>query len=159
MLLAAELAGGWGLALAFSPGGATLAAASQGSALTLLTGIDLAEEDTWRAAAGRLQTLALPGLPLKALAFVDEDLLVGGGFDCRPLVFRRDPGTGAWAFDRHLQGLRPGGAAGGRLADRVKLFEAAQVCVRVGGGWGLTRMRRQARKSSHALAHRHPPPP
>eukprot|EP00887_Chlorella_sp_A99_P007732 scaffold20.g7732.t1 len=121
---------GWGLAAAFSPRGGALAAASQGG-LTLLDGIDVRDPSTWEAAAATQQQLALPSLPLKALAFLSDSLLVGGGFDCRPQLFRR-AADGTWAFARQLSGLRlqqrggGGGAAAakGKLAGRIHMFES-----------------------------------
>ena len=114
-LLEAELPGGWGLALAFSPGGDTLAAASQASQLTLLCGIDLSDPASLDAAAagagGRLQHLRLPGLPLKCLAFLSDGLLAGGGFGCQPLLCARGPG-GTWRCARSLQGALQGGCRG-----------------------------------------------
>ena len=126
-LLRARLPGGWGLAAAWSPSGHTLAVASQGSQLTLLRGLDLSDpgalppgapdaagdaaEAAAAAAAGggaRLQHLPLPGLPLKCLAFLTDSLLVGGGFDFKPLLFARG-GGGDWQCQGYLQGGWVGG--------------------------------------------------
>ncbi len=111
-LLELPLAGGWGLAAAFSPGGGCLAVASQGSQLTLLSGIDLQDPASLDAAAaeaaGRVQHLALPCLPLKSLAFLSDGLLAGGGFDGCPVLCSRQ-GDGAWRYVRSLQGGRQEG--------------------------------------------------
>lgn len=106
-LLEVALPGGWGLAVAFSPSGNCLAAASQASQLTLLSGISLQDasslDATSAAASGRLQHLHLPGLPLKILAFLSEDLLAGGGFDCQPVLCTR-AADGQWRYARSLKG-------------------------------------------------------
>jgi hypothetical protein len=105
-LLELPLSGGWGVATAFSPSGACLAVTSQGSQLTLLTGIDLADPaslDAAAAASGRLQHLQLPGLPLKCLIFLSDSVLAAGGFDYHPLLFVRRT-DGQWQYVRSLQG-------------------------------------------------------
>lgn len=102
-LLEVALPGGWGLSLAFSPSGDCLVAASQASQLTLC-GIDLQEPLAAAAErAGRLQHLQLPGLPLKALTFLSDAVLAGGGFDCTPHLFARGA-DGSWGHACSLQG-------------------------------------------------------
>lgn len=129
-LLELPLAGGWGLAAAFSPSGDCLAAASQGSQLTLLSGIDLQDPASLDAAAaeaaGRLQHLALPCLPLKCLAFLSDGLLAGGGFDCRPVLCSRQ-GGGQWRYACSLQGGRS--AVQRLLAVRVQLVGEAACAL------------------------------
>lgn len=128
-LLELPLPGGWGLAVAFSPDGATLAATSQGSQLTLLPGLDLRDPVSLEpaAAAGRAQHLQLPALPLKCLAFLENAVLAGAGFDYHPLLFRRQA-DGQWQHAASLRGMRASssskaGAAASSLMARVKLFE------------------------------------
>lgn len=108
-LLEAE-GGGWVLAVGWSPSGDNLAFCCQNSILTLLTGLSLAEPSLAAAAAegsAQRQVLQLPGLPLKCLAFLSDSVLVAGGFDFRPLLFRRGA-DGQW---RELA-LQPGQCKG-----------------------------------------------
>jgi actin related protein 2/3 complex subunit 1A/1B len=139
-LLELPLPGGWGLAVAFSLDGATLAAASQASQLTLLPGLDLQDPASLgpAAAAGRAQHLQLPALPLKCLAFLSDTLLGGGGFDCHPLLFQRQA-DGRWQHAASLRGVKAGsssktGASATSLMARVKLFEQHAAAVSAAGG-------------------------
>lgn len=110
-LMELPLEGGWGLAAAFSPDGRCLAVASQGSQLTLLSGIDLQDPSSLDAtaaqAAGRVQHLVLPCLPLKCLDFLSDTLLAGGGYDGRPVLCSRQ-GDGTWRYACSLQGGEAG---------------------------------------------------
>lgn len=122
-LLELEIAGGsWGLAVAWSPDGRTLAFSSQRPEVELLPGIDLEEPGSLQRAAEQRQAVAVPGLPLKALSFVSGSVLAGGGFDCAPLVFERQE-DGQWHFLRKLQGDRQEGGA-------ARLPERGAGCVR-----------------------------
>ena len=131
-LLELPLAGGWGLAVAFSPSGGCVAAASQGSQLTLLSGLDLQDPASLEAAAaeaaGRLQHLALPCLPLKCLAFLTDGLLAGGGFDCRPVLCSRQ-GGGQWRYACSLQGVVRGVWAVGLSGHAAGRQYAAQAPI------------------------------
>ncbi len=98
-LLAVD-SGAWVLAVAWSPSGDTLAFCSQDSTLTLLPAVHLSDAGSLGSAESRLQLLKLPGLPLKCLAFLSDSVLVGAGFDFRPLLFRRQEGSGLWQLVR-----------------------------------------------------------
>lgn len=118
-LLEVEIAGGsWGLAVAWSPDGQTLAFSSQQSAVELLAGIDPEAPGSLQRAAEQRQAVAVPGLPLKALSFASGTILVGGGFDCTPLAFERRE-DGQWHFLRKLQGDYQG---------RARSWQGTPVC-------------------------------
>jgi hypothetical protein len=96
---AAPAAGsGWGLAVAWSPLGAALAWSGRGGGAAVLDApAACAGAEVW--AAARRQDVELPGaLPLRALAFLNEECLAAGGFDSRPLLLRHGAG-GWWASD------------------------------------------------------------
>ncbi|PRW57017.1 actin-related 2 3 complex subunit 1A [Chlorella sorokiniana] len=146
-LLELPLAGGWGLAAAFSPDGSCLAVASQGSQLTLLSGIDLQDLSSLDAAeaeaAGRVQQLALPCLPLKCVAFLSDGMLAGGGFDYRPVLCSRQ-GDGTWRYACSLQGIKPSSSGSSSsaqaapprsasLSARIKMFEQQAAAASAAG--------------------------
>ncbi|ORC92685.1 putative ARP2/3 complex subunit [Trypanosoma theileri] len=98
--------GAWVHAMAWTPSGQRIAVATHDSRVHI---IDLSsfsgsvEENT---CSSTLYTVNLSILPLKALTFVVDDHLVGGGFDYYPVLFTPvDNGvgwrmTGKWTMDR-----------------------------------------------------------
>lgn len=81
-------AGGWVHDVAFSPSGDALAFVSHDATVTVVypSGPDQPPAAIW--------AIKLPTLPLVSLTFCNEDVFVGAGHDCQPLVFSGDPSRG-----------------------------------------------------------------
>lgn len=106
---------GWGLAVAWSPSGTSFAVACQ-EGLFIITGFDtsVTDADVLKAQLIR-QDVKLPGLPLKCIRFFSENVIVGGGFDYKPLVVRKD-GQGNWSVDGYVE---PADDGTGRLKNCI----------------------------------------
>lgn len=106
-LLELETPGGWGLSVSWSPSGCTLAIASQ-KGLSVIGGFgdleNAGNNGIQMHPDGPLvrQDLTLPSLPLKTVVFLSDDVLIGGGFDYKPLVVRRQS-SGSWAIDGFIE--------------------------------------------------------
>lgn len=72
---------GWCNAVTRSPSGEWVAFASQDSCIRFVKGDELESEDA------KVITHNIMGLPLLALAFINDHTLVGAGFDCAPRLF------------------------------------------------------------------------
>lgn len=51
------------------------------------------------------QTVAFRDLPLRDILFVSENMILGVGYDCNPMIFAKDE-SGLWKFDRFLDGRK-----------------------------------------------------
>ncbi|KAG6542869.1 hypothetical protein Mapa_015773 [Marchantia paleacea] len=84
-----DLAFGWSFGVKWSPTGNSLAYVGHDSTLHIVSNIGPTPSH---------QTINLRHLPLRDILFLSETRLVGGGFDCNPMLFEIDPKRGAWTF-------------------------------------------------------------
>jgi actin related protein 2/3 complex subunit 1A/1B len=141
---------GWVNASAVSPTGAWIALTSQDSYIRFIK----ADELKGKEAPTRAQNIN--GLPLLALAFLSDKVLVGGGFDCQPRVFAcrgddwedlglidtpdiRDGGQGADASKGVSNRAALFGGTGRGAAARTDLIHSNIILgIRVGNGFFST---------------------
>jgi actin related protein 2/3 complex subunit 1A/1B len=107
---------GWVHGLAFSPSGNRLAFSGHDSSVTFI--------DPAQGQAPLITTLRLSGLPVIDLLFLDENKMVGVGYDCAPLLFSSS-GPGQWAFVKSLddKASEPVPAAASGQADKFAMFK------------------------------------
>ena len=79
-LLELDLGSGWAFGMQWSPSGEQMAFVGHDSTLHLVSDVG---------PAVRSQTIPLPSLPLKAVLFLSDDFVVGGGYECHPALFTR----------------------------------------------------------------------
>ncbi|CAM6094397.1 unnamed protein product [Calypogeia fissa] len=92
-LLQLDLAVGWTFGVKWSPSGNSLAYVGHDSTVHIATNVVGTSTMT--------QSVKLRQLPLRDVLFLSETRLVGGGFDCNPMLFEIDK-TGVWTFIRFL---------------------------------------------------------
>jgi actin related protein 2/3 complex subunit 1A/1B len=111
---------GWVHGLAFAPSGNRLVFTGHDASITFV--------DPAQGAAPQITTLRLSGLPVVDALYLDENKVIGVGYDCAPLLFSSSaPGT--WAFVKSLDdpkpaaaGAAPAAGAGGQ-AEKFKMFQ------------------------------------
>lgn len=101
-VLEVDAFGAWTHSIAWSPSGTTLAFPAHDSTLHLVTRLAGANVAEWQSSHIDA-VIRVRGLPLVDLAFLSEDTLVAGGFDCSPLLFEKTDGE-SWALSRELTG-------------------------------------------------------
>ncbi|KAJ3672157.1 hypothetical protein LUZ60_006878 [Juncus effusus] len=87
----------WAFGVRFSPSGNTLAYAGHNSMIHFIDDV---------ASSPSAQNIALRDLPLRDILFINEQTVVGVGFDCNPLVFTSDQ-TGLWSFAKYMDQRKP----------------------------------------------------
>jgi actin related protein 2/3 complex subunit 1A/1B len=115
---------GWTNASAVSPSGAWIAFTSHDSYIRFVKSEEL--EDS----KAPTRSLNINGLPLLALAFLSDTVLVGGGFDCQPRLFSLtgDNWEDLGLIDiPEIRDAPAAGAGGGGLASRAAAFGGKQV--------------------------------
>lgn len=111
---------GWTNASAVSPSGEWIALTSQDSYIRFVKKEEFKQGDAPKHA------LNINGLPLLSIAFLNDNVLVGGGFDCAPRLFVREDGSDEWS-DLGLIDIpeireQASGPAKGGLASRMAAF-------------------------------------
>ncbi|KAH9815367.1 WD40-repeat-containing domain protein [Melampsora americana] len=124
-------AGGWVHDVAFSPSGDALAFVSHDATVTVVypSGADQPPSAVW--------VIKLSSLPLLSLCFCTEDVFVGSGHDCQPILFSGDERNG-WAEVKSLdeqkgsstsaqatRGGNPSGGIGRLNNEAFNLFRSA----------------------------------
>lgn len=129
-------AGGWVHDVAFSPSGDALAFVSHDATVTVVypSGADQPPSAVW--------VIKLASLPLVSLCFCAEDVFVGSGHDCQPLLFSGDEGNG-WQQVKSLDEQKGGGSAqqqrGGNAAGGIgRLNNEAFNLFRAADSRGVT---------------------
>ncbi|KAF9589683.1 hypothetical protein IFM89_027066 [Coptis chinensis] len=87
-----DLSFSWAFGVKWSPSGNTLAYVGHNSMIYFVDDVGPSPS---------AQSVAFNGLPLRDVLFVSERMLVGVGFDCKPMVFAADE-RGIWNFVRLL---------------------------------------------------------
>ncbi|XP_050229027.1 actin-related protein 2/3 complex subunit 1A-like [Mercurialis annua] len=92
-----DLSFSWAFGVKWSPSGNTLAYVGHNSMIYFVDDVG---------PSPLAQNVAFRDLPLRDVVFVSEKMVIGGGFDCNPMVFAADEG-GNWTFIRFLGERKP----------------------------------------------------
>mmetsp|Transcript_49632 Transcript_49632/g.124796 ORF Transcript_49632/g.124796 Transcript_49632/m.124796 type:complete len:359 (-) Transcript_49632:251-1327(-) len=126
-LLAEYPSNGWVHSVKWAPSGMQLAFCSHDSTVSFV--------DVSGGAPGQLQSVKFNGLPVVDILWLNEDALVGIGFDNNPLLFSRNGGT--WSFTKRLDEAKKEAAAAGANRAAFNMFKAK---VEVGAESNVTNL-------------------
>ncbi|KEG15162.1 putative ARP2/3 complex subunit [Trypanosoma grayi] len=118
--------GAWVHAIAWAPSGQRLAVATHDSRVHVFD-VGLSGSFTHDAVSPTLHTITMSILPLKALAFVAEDHLVGGGFDYYPVLFTPIEAGAGWEMSGKWTISRAKGVKTAQQIAREKFQNEARI--------------------------------
>ncbi|KAK4275521.1 hypothetical protein QN277_018589 [Acacia crassicarpa] len=98
LIVQLDLSVSWTFGVKWSSKGKTLAYAGQNSIMYFVNGIGSSSPP-------ETQTVAYRHLPLCDVCFISENMVIGVGFDCVPLVFAKGEGD-KWKFIRSIGEIR-----------------------------------------------------
>ncbi|XP_015578904.1 actin-related protein 2/3 complex subunit 1A [Ricinus communis] len=110
-----DLSFSWAFGVKWSPSGNTLAYVGHNSMIYFVDDVG---------PSPLAQNVAYRDLPLRDVIFVSEKMVIGGGFDCNPMVFVADE-RGIWSFIRFLgerKSSLPGSKYGSQFSEAFGKF-------------------------------------
>ncbi|KAL7151714.1 hypothetical protein ABFS83_04G050000 [Erythranthe nasuta] len=127
-----DLSLSWTFGMKWSPSGNTLAYVGHNSMIYFVDDVGPSPS---------AQSVAFRDLPLRDVLFISERMLIGGGFDCNPMVFIADE-RGLWSFLRFLDERKPSSSAkyGSQLSEKFgKLYSQSKYSTNDTNGTPRTR--------------------
>ncbi|EYU46356.1 hypothetical protein ABFS82_04G050100 [Erythranthe guttata] len=127
-----DLSLSWTFGMKWSPSGNTLAYVGHNSMIYFVDDVGPSPS---------AQSVAFRDLPLRDVLFISERMLIGGGFDCNPMVFIADE-RGLWSFLRFLDERKPSSSAkySSQLSEKFgKLYNQSKYSTNDTNGTPRTR--------------------
>ncbi|KAL7113264.1 hypothetical protein ACP275_04G051600 [Erythranthe tilingii] len=127
-----DLSLSWTFGMKWSPSGNTLAYVGHNSMIYFVDDVGPSPS---------AQSVAFRDLPLRDVLFISERMLIGGGFDCNPMVFVADE-RGLWSFLRFLDERKPSSSAkySSQLSEKFgKLYSQSKYSTNDTNGTPRTR--------------------